>query len=435
MEIWTLKAKAEHRVKLGHPWVFADEVESIPVRSRAGGPVELRDHRGEFVAVGYGNPESPIVFRAMSFSSSEKNMVSPEGVLQRLLECWRQRRRLGFTGSFRLAFGEADFLPGLVVDYYLVEQRGQRGQVFAVQVLTQGMALLLSRADEIFAELVRLAQSEGLTELGWENSAVVLRNDTAARKKEGLEEEFPRFIKSVRNFDYERVDILINAAWDEGLVPMGCDLFQGQKTGFFLDQTWNIKIFTGLVRNHFRGQDRVRVLDLCSYVGHWSSQVARVFRQEGVATEAHQVDVSATALDFARRNAERQGAIVYSHQMDVMEGLGKFSDREFDIVIADPPAFVKAKKDLAGGMSAYVKLNHQAFRLVRPRGFVVSCSCSGLFLEEMLVEALRKAIQRTKRRVKCVARGGHAPDHPTLVSFPEGIYLKMFVHQAVDGAT
>lgn len=429
MVIWKLRTGADKRIRSGHPWVFSNELASSPKGIGPGHFVELQDQRGQFLARGYGNPHSLIAFRAVSFDAQEREPLGFPALAKKILSAWRVRKDAGFRGSFRLCFGEADFLPGLVLDYYQVEQ----GQVFAAQLVTAGLDKALQEAEGFFKLLVSEAQAAGLSKWSWEQTAVVLRNDVNIRKLEGLEVQEPRTIKSIPGVDLSAVDILLNSASDAGTVRMRCDLAEGQKTGFFLDQTQNIFQVVQLVKSwaHTHPEFKsapLRVLDLCCYVGHWATQLTRALRAEGFQVEAHLADVSESALQFAKTNAEREGAQVHVHKVDVLEGLERFESRSFDIVIADPPAFIKAKKDIPTGRHAYLKLNTQAFRLIKPGRFVVSCSCSGLLEEVDFKEALRKSIQRSGWQARNLTRGGHAADHPTLVQFPEGFYLKMFTH-------
>lgn len=429
--VWKLRAGADKRIRSGHPWVFSNELAESPKGHPAGAPVELHDARGQFVARGYGNPHSLISFRALSFTPQEKEPTSYEALHAKLLTAWRMRKNLGFKGSFRLCFGESDYLPGLVLDYYLVEQQGQRSQVFAAQIVAAGISAALYDVPLFFQQLVEKARAGELTEISWDHTAVVLRNDVGVRKLEGLTVDQPRVVKAIPSLDLKKVDILLNAAGDEGLVPMSCDLFEGQKTGFFLDQTHNIFLAVKLFKNwaHAKKLKSLRVLDLCCYVGHWSTQITKALKDQGVDVEVHLVDISKGALEFAKRNAERQGAYVVVHEMDVTEGLSNLPSQHFDIVIADPPAFIKSKKDIPIGKHAYLKMNTHAFRLVKKDGFVASCSCSGLLEEEEFRDAIRKAALRNHSEMRSVLRGGHAADHPTLMQFPEGFYLKMYVHQ------
>jgi 23S rRNA (cytosine1962-C5)-methyltransferase len=431
MIIWKLRLGADRRIRSGHPWVFSNELASSPKGIGPGAVVELQDSRGQFLARGYGNPNSLISFRAVSFDPQDKEPLSFQGLTKKLISSWRIRAEAGFRGSFRMCFGEADFLPGLILDYYVIEKDGKKGQVFAAQFVAAGVDKALQEAEAFFRGLVEEAKSEKLSHFDWNQTAVVLRNDVNVRKLEGIEVQKPRTLKEIEGVDLRAVDILLNSASDDGLVAMACDLAEGQKTGFFLDQTQNIfqavHIFKNWAKAHpeLKGST-VKVLDLCCYVGHWSTQIARALKNQGFEVEVHLADVSEPALQFAKQNAEREGAKVVVHKVDVLEGLESFASRSFDVVIADPPAFIKAKKDIPTGKHAYLKLNSQAFRVVKPKRFVVSCSCSGLLEEEEFKDALRKAIQRNGWQARNLSRGGHAADHPTVLQFPEGFYLKMF---------
>jgi 23S rRNA (cytosine1962-C5)-methyltransferase len=433
MLVWRLKTGADRRIRSGHPWIFSNELEKSPKGTPLGEPIELQDSRGQFLARGYGNPHSLIAFRALSFSGLDREPWSFDSLHSKVLKSWEIRKSLGFRGSFRLSFGESDYIPGLVLDYYLIEQNGKKSQLFAAQLVTAGMDLALRDRLGFFKGLAEKALASGLTDLGWEQTAVVIRNDVSVRKLEGLTIDEPVVIKDIESWNLRSVDILLNAAQDDGVIRMQCDLVGGQKTGFFLDQTQNIFLATGAFKNWALATKpkKVKILDLCCYVGHWATQITRTLRACGVEVEVHLLDVSKPALEFAANNARREGAEVFVHQMDVLERLPELPGQSFDIVIADPPAFIKAKKDVPIGKHAYLKINTQAFRVVKPRGFVVSCSCSGLLEEEDFRDALRKAAQRNFSEVRSIMRGGHAADHPTLMNFPEGFYLKMYVHQMI----
>lgn len=433
MTVWRLRPGADKRIRSGHPWVFSNELSASPKGHPAGAPVELQDAKGQFVARGYGNPHSLIAFRALTFNSQDAEPLGFSFLQNKVLNSWKVRGAVGFKGSFRLAFGESDYIPGLVLDYYLVEQNGKKGQVFVAQLVTAGMNEALLNSEEFFKGLTAKAQEAGLSEFDWAQTAVVIRNDVGIRKLEGLSVEAPRLLKGIADFKLDHVEILLNSASDDGLIKMSCDLLEGQKTGFFLDQTHNISLAVQLFVNWARTQPvrKVRVLDLCCYVGHWSTQISRALRSLGWEVEVSLVDVSKPALAFAKENAEREGAQVVVHEMDVLEGLPSLPSQHYDIVIADPPAFIKAKKDIPTGKHAYLKMNTQAFRVVKKNGFVASCSCSGLLTEEEFRDAIRKASLRNFSEVRSVLRGGHAADHPTLMQFPEGFYLKMYVHYIV----
>lgn len=422
---WSLRTGADRRIRAGHPWIFSNELSVSPKGHPPGQPVILRDSKGGFLAAGYGNPNSLIAFRALSFDASKQEVCEPEFLLERLLKTWWQRKSLGFETSFRLCYGEGDFTPGLVIDRYLVEQNGKKAQVFAVQVVTYGMSEILKDPLKFFEEFVNDSVTRELSPYGWEDTAIVMRNDVGVRKLEGLDVQKPNAIKEIPGMNLTEIDILLSD------LPMETDLVEGQKTGFFLDQAYNIQLLCDRLKVMKFKEDTVRVLDLCCYVGQWSTKITKVLKERGLKVEVTAADSSEKALAFAKKNLDRQGAIVNIRKMDVMTDLGSLPDRYFDIVIADPPAFIKAKKDVPVGKAAYLKLNSAAFKLTKLGGLVVSCSCSGLFIEEEMMDVLRKSIQRGTFEARCIIHGGHSPDHPVLLSFNEGFYLKMFVHQII----
>lgn len=424
--VWRLRQGADRRVRGGHPWVFSNELSESPKGHPPGDPVVLLDSKGAFVAAGYGNPHSLIAFRALSFDSREQNPCDQEHLVGKLLKTWWQRKSIGYQASFRLCYGEGDFLPGLVIDRYLVHQNGRRSQALCVQILTAGISKSLEQAEKFFKELVDEAFDKRISEFSWDQTAIILRNDVNIRRLEGIEVESARVLKSVEGFDFSKIDIEIN-----NQVLMETDLIEGQKTGFFLDQAYNISLLCNLIERAEFPDATVRVLDLCCYVGQWSTQISRVLVKKGLKVEVTAVDVSDKALQFAHKNISRQGALVNIRELDVLKDLGSLPERYFDIVIADPPAFIKAKKDVPTGRHAYLKLNTSAFKLVRKGGYVVSCSCSGLFIESEMMDVLKKAIQRGENEARCILHGGHSPDHPVLLSFSEGFYLKMFVHHVL----
>jgi 23S rRNA (cytosine1962-C5)-methyltransferase len=176
----------------------------------------------------------------------------------------------------------------------------------------------------------------------------------------------------------------------------------------------------------------VRILDLCCHLGQWSAQLTKLFKDHGKNVEVTLADVSEKALALAYENVSALGAQVEAFKCDVLEDLNELKQSHYDIVIADPPAFIKAKKDIPTGKGAYLKMNTGAFKLARKGGYVVSCSCSGLLTEEEFAGVLRKAASRSGRFYRGILHGGHSPDHPVLLNFPEGFYLKMWTHVSVE---
>lgn len=435
MITWFLKKGEDRRVRSQHPWVFSNEINGSPKGALPGGPIELRDMRGEVVARGYGNPHSLISFRALSFGAeSEATPWERESLLRKLKQAWKRRLKSGCQYSFRLCFSEADFFPGLIVDYFTVQNGEHTGQVFSVQVLTAGASHLLGDLNSFFEELTAIAYKENLSSFDWERTGLVIRNDVQIRKLEGLPVEEPKIAKEISGVDFRQAPLVLEGSRDKKLI-LKADLVDGQKTGFFLDQWENIQIAKSVLRRSWtlaKPKEPIRILDLCCYVGHWGSQLASLCEEMNVPCEVVLFDISKTALEFAENNVRANSQAKVSTVMgDALEDLGQFADNSFDIVIADPPAFIKNKKDVPIGRHAYLKMNSQAFRISKVGGWVVSCSCSGLLPENEFAETLSKSAFRAKKKAPVIARGGHGSDHPFLHSFPEGRYLKMFL-QSVE---
>lgn len=428
---WILKKGEDRRLRSGHPWVFSNEIMSSPKGLIPGELIEVVDQKGHFIARGYGNPHSLIAFRSVSWSEGEKEILSPTFFVNRLMRAWQLRTLSGLSQSFRLCYGEADGLPGVVIDRYITRS----GIVLAVQILTAGMQKnLLPKLEEVLSQLIEKAHQSGLSQFDSSQMSIVIRNDVNIRKLEGLEVEEPRVALNKNNIDLKQIEIAVDSIDQTEPVWMSVDLEGGQKTGFFLDQRGNIfEVLEYLKRSALPSlqQKKVRILDLCCYVGHWSTQLVRFLKSQNIAVEVHLLDISKDALKFAEMNVKRvcgESDKVQIHQTDVLNSLDQFPDGQFDIVIADPPAFIKAKKDIPTGSHAYLKMNTHAFRLAAHKGLVVSCSCSGLMEMDNFRDILRKAQVRQSLIMPSVVMGGHSPDHPIIMSFPEGIYLKMIAH-------
>lgn len=428
MITWKLRRGASFRK--GHPWTFAKDLEIEADRMEPGSFVRIVSEKNEVLDFGYGNPRCALAFRSLPLLDHPKlaamASVGPgatdfqEWVRERVVAAWRRREELGFRGSYRLVFSEADGLPGLILDRYELAEGG--GQVLAAQILTAGFERIWGDGVGLMKGVVALKGGD------WERTVLVERKDVSVRKIEGLEVLAPRVLHAGAGMDAEklrhaRVRMTSQAPGADDDVTLTADLFEGQKTGFFLDQSWNMRLVLSLVAD--RRPARLRVLDLCSYVGHWSLQLGHLARRQGAEFHADLVDVSAAALTRARANLEAAGLASESFELDVLKDIDRWPAGPYDVVIADPPAFVKAKKDLPQGQHAYLKLNTEAAKRVAPGGLLVSCSCSGAVSEEDLAQAVAKAAARTGRGATILGRGQQGADHPWRTNFPEGRYLKM----------
>lgn len=438
MDIWMLRKGADRRFRSGHPWVFSNELAKSPALVEPGAPVELRAAGGGFLARGYGHPHSLIAFRALSRDPAQTDPWSADAITAKLRAAAHLRRVLGLDGvSHRLVFAEADGLPGVVIDRYrLSAPEGAPLQLFALQAHTAGAERLQGALLQALQTLVEEASAQGSGGVSWERTGVVLRNDVSIRRLEGLPANEVRVMREPPGVDLARAQALIAEPLNAGNgtpSPFRVDLLGGQKTGFYLDHTANVRLAAervGTLLRHGAGNWRngpLRVLDLFCYGGQWGAQLTRVAARFGRETRVTAVDASTAALELARANVEAAGGACEAVKRDALADLRDLPARTFDVVVVDPPPLIKGRKALHVGRAAYRKLNMGALRLARPGGLYVTCSCSQLLDETELLAILDKAARRSEVAVQWVARGGQAPDHPVLGSFPEGRYLKCLI--------
>lgn len=419
--IWHLKKGSEKKFRFGHPWVFSNELAQSPKGIRPGELIELRDFGGGFLAHGYGHPNSLISFRTLSLRESQA--VDTDFFFERLKTAAQVRELAGVAReSHRLCFAEGDRLPGLVADRFILEDG--RSQVFVVQSSTAGMDLQL---EAVFAALERLVNEE--KNVPWENTALILANDSKSRLLEGLTADPKKVVKTFPGFEPENAKLKIQAGLPETKpLAMFADLIGGQKTGFFLDQRANIQIVSRFAQEILAAKSEIKVLDLCCYIGQWGAQLANLAFSSAKSAKVTLVDASMHALEIAAKNVESHGGSADPQKLDVVGGgLDRLEARGYDIVICDPPAFIKKKKDLPTGAQAYYKMNRDALRKLAPGGLYVSCSCSGLFTEEDFRGMLARVVQSSPVETRWLARGGHSPDHPQRPEFPQGTYLKSWI--------
>jgi 23S rRNA (cytosine1962-C5)-methyltransferase len=437
--VWRLRKGMDRRFRSGHPWVYSNELMESPKGIEPGAAVHLQDAGGGFLALGYGNPKSLISFRALTRDGEAAQLDTPftsKFLLNKLLDAHSLRHRLGLTEwSYRLCYGEGDFVPGLIIDRY----RTRGGQVFVVQAHTAGADQMLRVLPEALEAFVNDAAKRDPEPVAWAQTALIINNELGVRALEGIESQPPKIVRPLQGVSKDglsQIEILVRPVLGGSkAVEFTVDLVKGQKTGFFLDQASNVGIAAQKFSESTRksetseksgkaAQQTIRILDLCCYVGQWGTQLARAFKEQGFKVEVLAVDASQQALDFAKKNMEREGAKVTTLKGDVLKDLADLEARSFDLVVCDPPALIKGRKDIPQGRHAYLQLNTQVFRLVCLGGAVVSCSCSALLEEVDFYEALSKAARRNDVQVQWIARGSQSSDHPMLLEFPEGRYLK-----------
>jgi len=387
----TLKKNEDRRIKAGHPWVFSNEIFRIEHAAEPGSVCELVDISGGFVGTGYHNPHSLIAVRLLSREIEDIDTVA---FFEKRIAAALAHREALYPGleSFRLVYGESDFLPGLVVDKY--------GDYLSLQFLSAGMD---KRRDLILKALQRLLSPKG----------IIARNDVAVRSMEGLTE----------GVELLQGEIPDTVTMQENGLRFEVDLRKGQKTGGFLDQKENHL----LLKEICKGKD---VLDCFCYSGSWAAHAAF-----SGARSVLGLDISECAVALADRNATLNGLAkkIRFEECDVFDRLRslKVEGRSFGVVVLDPPAFVKNRKNLAEATKGYLTINRRALELLEPGGYLISCSCSYHMGREPFREMLASSARQAKREVRLVSARTQAPDHPVLLSFPESEYLKCVVLQAV----
>ncbi|MEO6079338.1 MAG: class I SAM-dependent rRNA methyltransferase [Steroidobacteraceae bacterium] len=380
-----LRRHDDKRIRGGHAWVFSNEIDTsvTPLTGVVpGAAVRLLDHRRKFLAHALINPHALICGRVVS--TVEQQPFGPELLRARLQRALALRERYIGGAHFRLVYGESDGLPGLVIDRY--------GDLLVGQISTLAMEQRREMLEQALQELA------GIRLLVW-------KNDGGARALEAL----PLTMQAVG------ADLPATVQIVEAGLQFEAPLADGQKTGWFYDQTAN----RAQLRQFLR--PGARVLDVCSYVGGWA-----VSAMAAGAASAVCVDSSQAALDAAQANAERNGVAIETRRGDafaVLESLHE-EGRQFDVLIVDPPAFIKRRKDLPKGEAAYRKLNQLALNLAADDALLVSCSCSWHLPAEALPVLLQSAANHAGRELRLIAQGGQSPDHPVHPAMPETRYLK-----------
>lgn len=373
------------RVRAGHPWIFSNEID-MTAEARGLDPgtlVTARDAAGAPVGVAMFNPRSLIAARLLGPDPAAE--IDRDFFTAALGRAFDLRARLFDAPYYRAVHAEADGLPGLIVDRY--------GDVLVLQINTAGMALLL---EEVLAALDAVAGP----------AAVLLRNVGPARALEGLEEE----TGWAKGAGRDTVEVIENG------VRFAADVAGGQKTGWFYDHRENRALVAGLARG-------ARVLDLYSYLGGFGIQAAAAGADQVVM-----LDRSQPALALAERSAQLNDVVercsfVRGNAFYELERFATAGQR-YDIVVADPPAFVKTKKDLRAGARGYRKLARLSARLVAPGGFLFTASCSHHVSAELFAGEVRAGLAAAGRSGRILSAGGAGPDHPVHPHLPESAYLK-----------
>jgi 23S rRNA (cytosine1962-C5)-methyltransferase len=381
-----LKRGEDRRVRHGHPWIYSNEIDTAatPLAGFApGAQATIVDARDQAIGTAYVNPHSLITARLMTRRPDQR--IDGGLIGERLRAALRLRERLYPEPFYRLVFGESDGLPGLVLDRY--------DDVVVGQIATAGMEALRGHVEAAVADVVA-------------PRSLVWRNTGGARAMEQL----PTYVEAGLGQLPER--LLVR----EGGLVFRVELAHAQKTGWFYDQAANRDLL-------LRYGSGARVLDVFAYLGGWGLRAAASFAQQVVC-----VDASLPCCEGIEANAAGNGLAdkvdtLHADAFDALKVLRENSER-FDVIVLDPPAFIKRRKDHAEGLLAYKRLQQSAMKLLAPDGLLVSCSCSHHLAEAELVGAVHEGAMRTGRHATVLARLQQAPDHPVHPAIPETAYLK-----------
>ncbi|MGQ9629128.1 MAG: class I SAM-dependent rRNA methyltransferase [bacterium] len=378
-----LKGGRKHRAEEGHPWIFANEVESIDGDYRNGDIVSVVNSKRKFVGRGYINDRSQIIVRLLT---RQDEGIDGDFFRRLILRAWEYRERVvRDTTAYRLLHAEADGIPALIADRF--------GDYIVLQFLALGVELW---RDVIVEILVELLKPRGIYE----------RSDVPMRRLEGLEERKGELWGECPS----RVEI------EEGGARFWVDFREGQKTGFFLDQREN-RLAAGPLAE---GRE---VLNAFSYTGGFGVHAMRCG-----AKSVLNVDISEDAIALARENFALNGfregwEVEVGNSFDALRRFDR-EGRRFDMVILDPPAFVKNRRSLGEAMRGYKEINLRAMRILNPGGILVTCSCSHHLKREEFRDILRSASQDAGREARLIEERGQARDHPVLLNVEETEYLK-----------
>lgn len=396
----TVTKKAEIAILSGHPWVYFDEITN-DTDVENGSIVDVLSEKGSYLGSGIYSQNSKIRVRILSRNIND---TFDEFFFKRRIKYaidYRKTVMRDDLSNCRLIFGEADGLPGLTVDKF--------SNIIVVQILSYGIEI---RKNLIFNSLLEI-----LTEYGETIDGIYERNDVAIRKLEGLEENKKWYFRS-NEWDEDNNITYIT----ENGIKYEVDFFNGQKTGFFLDQKFNRAAVAKLSKGK-------KVLDCFTHTGSFALNAAY-----GGAEKVTAVDISQHAIDTAKRNAARNNLdskieFIVDDVFDLLTD--KIKKNEYDFIILDPPAFTKSRKTILNAKRGYGEINYRAMKLLPRGGYLATCSCSHFMEDKLFVKMLKESAANAQVQLKQIEAKQQSPDHPILWNVPETDYLKFYIFQII----
>lgn len=392
----TLKKGEGRTVKAGGMWIFDNEIENISGSFINGDIVAVHDFDGYPMGKGFINEKSKIRIRMMTRNASQ--IIDREFLKRRVEDAWEYRKLTVDTRSCRIIFGEADFLPGLVIDK------------FSDVLVVESLALGIDRWKEDIVNILKeLLEKDGISIRG-----VYERSDAKVRLNEGMER--------VKGFIGKEFDT--NVEIEENGVKFLVDVKEGQKTGFFLDQKYNRLAIQKLCRN-------ARVLDCFTHTGSFALNAASAGAKEVIGVDASALAVSQAVKNAALNHVEDRTQFWCRDVFELLPELAEKGEK-FDVVILDPPAFTKSRNSVKNAVKGYREINLRAMKLVKDGGFLATCSCSHFMSYELFTETIHQAARNVHKRLRQAEFRTQAPDHPILWAADESYYLKFYIFQVCN---
>lgn len=389
----TLKKGEGRTIKSGGMWIYDNEIQSIMGSFQNGDIVMIRDFDGYPMGKGFINQNSKIRIRLMTRNSHQE--IDREFLKKRVKDAWEYRKKTVDTDSCRIIFGEADFLPGLVIDK------------FSDVLVVESLALGIDKFKLLIIEVLK----EVLSEEGIVIKGVYERSDAKVRVNEGMER--------IKGFIGEEFDT--NVEIIENGVKYMVDVKDGQKTGFFLDQKYNRLAIQKLCKD-------ARVLDCFTHTGSFALNAGIAGASEVIGVDASQLAVDQAAKNAGLNGLEKKVTFLCRDVFELLPEL-EAKGEKFDVVILDPPAFTKSRSSIKNAVKGYREINLRAMKLVKDGGFLATCSCSHFMSYELFTETINQAARNVRKRLRQVEFRTQAPDHPILWAADESYYLKFYIFQ------
>ncbi len=386
-----LKKKIGLRIENGHPWIFGNEIAETEETVQPGDIVTVFNGDKKFIGKGFINPKSQIAIRLLT--REENEVIDARFIKNRIEAAWNYRKKTGYTENCRVVFGEADYLPGLIIDKF--------GDHFVIQTLALGMEIW---KPAVISALIKIFGANKIYE----------RNDVPVRELEGMDLQ--------KGFMSDPFETVIRIR--ENGVQLEVDLENGQKTGYFLDQQDNRRAIRHIVKD-------AEVLGAFCYTGSFEVQAGH-FGAKSVLG----LDISEAAVAQARRNAILNGLEdkVQFEALNAFDVLKKWSreTKKFDVVMLDPPAFTKSRDNIAKAISGYKEINLRGMKLLRSGGFLVSSSCTNLVSPEVFLDTIRSAAKDAGKKIRQVEYRSQSADHPIAWGLENTNYLKFLIAEISD---